>query len=474
MVKRKQSQPIRIAAIAVVVAGLLIVFGGFLSLRGDKPAKDADPSVNTVFNAQTTTLENGLQVVVVENNRAPVVTHMVWYKAGAADEAWGQSGIAHFLEHLMFKGSTGLEAGEFSRTVRALGGRDNAFTSQDYTAYFQSIAAEHLETVMRMEAGRMRGLTFSDTDFESERSVVIEERKQRIGNNIQAQLYADMRRAAAANHPYARPVIGWAGEVERATTDTIMDFYNQWYAPNNAILIVSGGVQAQAVFDMARAVYGGIPMTDNLPAPQRQAEILSVPARHTAAPVINHTHPNARQLEAHELYHVPSYNADPQGALALAVLANILDGASGRLYQDIVVEQKLADNVSVSYSGQALGMAEFWVSAYPAQGVEAQDVFAAIDAQLEDIRVNGLPDKELTRAITRMQGEAIYARDSLTGPAMIIGRGLTTGQSLEAIESWPTQLEALDAQDIQEAAHHIISPAVTGIITPPMLEEGAP
>ena len=242
MVKRKQSQPIRIAAIAVVVAGLLIVLAVPV-LRGDKPAKDGDPSANTVFNAQTTTLENGLQVVVVENNRAPVVTHMVWYKAGAADEAWGQSGIAHFLE-TMFKGSTGLEAGEFSRTVGA-GGRDNAFTSQDYTAYFQSIAAEHLETVMRMEAGRMRGLTFSDTDFESERSVVIEERKQRIGNNIQAQLYADMRRAAAANHPYARPVIGWAGEVERATTDTIMDFYNQWYAPNNAILIVSGGVQAQ-------------------------------------------------------------------------------------------------------------------------------------------------------------------------------------------------------------------------------------
>lgn len=218
------------------------------------PKAATENSIPKLFNAETFTLENGLEIVVIPNHRAPVITHMVWYKVGAADEQQGKSGIAHFLEHLMFKGSGDLAPGEFSKIIRAKGGEDNAFTGHDYTAYYQSIAAEHLEMVMTMEAGRMRGLNPPLDHVESERKVILEERRQRTDDNPSARLAEQMNSLLYINHPYGKPVIGWLSEMADLSWDDAKAFYDRWYAPNNAILIVTGDVTGQQVYDLAKKI----------------------------------------------------------------------------------------------------------------------------------------------------------------------------------------------------------------------------
>lgn len=420
-----------------------------------------------VFDAKSKTLDNGMQVVVVENDRVPVVTHMVWYRAGAADEPPGKSGIAHFMEHLMFKGSEGLEPGEFSKVIRSLGGNDNAFTSLDYTAYFQSIASEHLEKVMRMEAGRMRGMDPPPGEVASERKVILEERKQRTDNNPNAKFAESLSAALYVNHPYGTPVIGWYHEMETLSWNDAKTFYDRWYGPNNAILVVSGDVTAAEVFKMAEEIYGGFEKAD---VPERNfTRSPPLPGVQT----IRYSDPAVHQPAYRRVYRVPSYRQNKDEALALQVLEDIFGaGATSRLYTSLVIEQKLATSAGLSYRSSRWDDAEIWVYASPIPGVELETLADAIDEEIAKLVQDGVTDAELQDSLTRMQNEAIYARDSLTGPAMVIGYSLITGSTLDDVENWPENISKVTAEQIQTVAQKYLDPNsadahyVDGYLTP--------
>lgn len=437
------------------------------------PKAETAATQEKVFNAQSFMLDNGMQVVVVENNRVPVITHMVWYRAGAADEPRGKSGIAHFLEHLMFKGQEheklgSLEPGEFSRIVRSLGGQDNAFTSQDFTAYYQTIASEHLERVMTMEAGRMRGINVPEKDFEAEKLVIQEERRQRTDNNPRAQMNEQIRDVLFTNHPYAIPVIGWMHEVFDLKWTDARAFYDTYYAPNNAILIVSGDVKAQDVLEIAKRTYGLMKPTE---IPERK--------RTTSPPFIAQTkvtlhHDTIKEPGFMRIYRAPSFRQDKKASLALQVLEDILGGGpTSRLYKSLVVDQKIATNASFSYSGTSWDDGTIGITATPAPGHSLDEVEEAIEEQLRVLIRDGITDEELKDSITRMQAEAIFARDSISGPAMIIGYSLVTGSTLDDIETWPSQIEAITKRDINLVTQKYINPdepfhlpPVTGILLP--------
>lgn len=437
--------------------------GGFvhsaLSKELNTTPVSAAPASEKVFNAQTITLDNGLQVVVVTNHRAPVVTHMVWYKVGAADEAPGKSGIAHFLEHLMFKGSAviggaDLKPGEFSHVIRALGGQDNAFTGQDYTAYFQSISSHYLEKVMRMEAGRMRGMALPPQEVESERDVILEERRQRTDNDPRGRFEEQMEAAAYINHPYGTPVIGWLHEMEQLTREDAKSFYEKWYAPNNAILIVSGDVEAEKVFKLAQDIYGNIPAQKDIPQRRR-----TISPAFNSLTTVTLEHPIIREPVLQTLYRVPSAHEDSKTSHALEVLEEIMGGGStSRLYKALVVDQKIATNAGLSYRSTAWDDAELWIYANPVPGQVLETLKTALDKELRTLIKDGITHTELEEAKTRMQDKAAYARDSLTGPAMVIGSFLANGSTLDDIEYWPERIAEVTAQQVQEVAKHYLNP----------------
>ncbi|MBI1300836.1 MAG: insulinase family protein [Alphaproteobacteria bacterium] len=415
-----------------------------------------------VFNAKTTTLDNGMQVIVVENHRAPVVTHMVWYRAGAADEPYGKSGIAHFLEHLLFKGqnhplSGKLEPGEFSRIVRRLGGEDNAFTSQDYTAYYQSITTEHLETVMKMEAGRMRGIVIPETDFESEKKVIQEERRQRTDNSPIALLYEEIRKSQYPNHAYGIPVIGWMHEILDLKLSDAMAFYDKFYAPNNAILIVSGGIKAEAVFELAQKTYGTLKPSDNTARPRT-----AIPRLNAKTQII-YPHESTSQVSVVKTFLAPSFTQNKRESLALEILTEIVgNGSTSRLYKELVINQKVFTDISMSYNSSALNDGSITISATAKSADSSPQALAVlekmIDENLHKVVQNGIAEEELADAVKRLQAEAIYARDSLSGPAMIIGYSIMTGATLDDIENWPENLETVTVDDLKNVATLYLNP----------------
>ena len=462
---------------------ILTLFLGTFQVAHKATAKEPTSQEQTkkapkVFNAKTHTLDNGLQIVVVENHRAPVVTHMIWYRVGAADEPRGKSGIAHFLEHLLFKGHgyEGLgtyKPGEFSKIVRSLGGEDNAFTSQDYTAYYQSIAKEHLEKMMTIEAARMRGLNVPEKEVFSENKVIQEERRQRTDNKPSAQLVEQMNEALFPNHPYSIPVIGWMHEIQALGWQDMMDFYNQYYSPNNAVLVVSGDVKAENVFNIAQRTYGIIPKAE---IPQR-LRTQSPPL--VAKTEITLSHPNVKEPIFRRVYRVPSYRQNASNSLALQVLEEIMGGGStSRLYQSLVIDKKLATNIGLSYISSSWDDSKLSISANPASPENIDALKQGIDEELRRLIKDGITDQELSDAITRLQAEAIYALDSLSGPAMIIGYNIITGSTLDDIEYWPQKISAVTKEQVQNVAHTYLNPdtpslmpPVTGILLPEIKQE---
>ena len=453
------------AALSVAILVLITIVGSYIINRNPPPqniniTKKLTPATaKKVFNAKSYMLDNGLKIVVVENHRAPVITHMIWYKVGAADEPRGKSGIAHFLEHLMFKGQShptlgDLEEGEFSRIIRSLGGEGNAFTSQDYTAYFQSISSKHLEKVMSMEAGRMTGMNIPAEGFAAENKVIMEERRQRTDNDPRAQMAEQMMQSLFPNHPYAMPVIGWMHEIEDLSHDEVMSFYHQYYAPNNAVLVVSGDVDGAQVYEIAKRTYGLIPPSDNLPERKR-----TISPPFIAATTMKLEHEIIKEPILRRVYRAPSARQDKDTSLALEVLEDILgNGSTSRLYKSLVIEQKIATNISLSYRSTAWDDARISISATPQAGIEITQLQDAINDELRKVITEGISDDELSDSITRLQAEAIYALDSLSGPAMIIGSSLTTGLTLDDIEYWPQQIEAVSKEQIQEAATLYLNP----------------
>jgi zinc protease len=395
------------------------------------------------------TLANGLEVVVIPDHRTPVVTHMLWYRVGAADETAGKTGLAHFLEHLMFKGTKKNPQGLFSQTVSNIGGNENAFTSSDYTGYFQRTAREHLKTLMEFEADRMTGLVLTDDVVKPELQVVLEEQNMRVANNPGARLAEQVDAALYLNHPYGRPIIGWRQEIEKLTREDALEFYKRFYTPNNAILIVAGDVTAEEVKKLAEETYGKVErVTEVAPRVRPQEPVQVAPRTVTLAD------PRVREPSVQRYYLVPSYTTSKAGeSEALEILAHILGrGSNSRLYQELVVEKGIAVNASAGYSGSALDDTRIYVAGTPKTGTTLAQLEDAIDAVIAEVAEKGITADELERAKTRLIADAVYAQDNQGTLARWYGAALTTGGSVEQIKTWPDRLRATTAEQVRDAA----------------------
>ena len=409
------------------------------------------------------TLANGLEVVVVPDRRAPVVTHMVWYKVGAADETPGKSGLAHFLEHLLFKGTALHPMGEFSKTVAFVGGQENAFTTQDYTGYFQRVSREHLKTLMEFESDRMTGLELTDAAVAPELKVVLEEQNQRVANNPRARLSEQIDAALYLNHPYGRPVIGWRNEIEKLNREDALAFYKRFYTPNNAVLVVAGDVTTEDIRTLAEATYGKVPKVAEISPRLRPQEPAQVAPRHVTL-----ADAQVQQPSLHRAYLVPSSTtAKPGESEALEVLSFILGhGTTSRLYRTLVVEREIAVGAGGWYNGTALDATQFGVYGSPKPGVTLPKLEDAIDAVIDEVVANGVTPDEVDRAKARLIADAIYAQDSQSTMARWYGAALTTGGSVEQVKSWPDRVRAVTAQSVREAARQWLDSrrSVTGYL----------
>lgn len=416
-------------------------------------------------------LENGLNVVVIEDHRAPAVTQMMWYRVGAADEPPGKSGIAHFLEHLMFKGTDDLASGEFSATVEAQGGDDNAFTSWDYTAYFQRVAADRLDLMMKMEADRMRDLQLLDEEVVTERAVIIEERKQRTDSSPGALLNEQMRAAQFLNHPYGIPIIGWRHEMEELSRQDALDFYRLYYAPNNAVLVIAGDVSPEEVKTLAERHYGPLTPSQGIPPRIRPSE----------PPQLAERRVTLRDKRVSEPYVSRSYLAperDPgaqETAAALTILAELLGGSG----QTSILAQALqfgADPIAVYtssfYDGTSVDDGSFGLIVVPMPGKSLAEAEAALDKVLADFLETGVNAEDFQRIKTQIRADQIYARDNIDGLARRYGEALTVGLTLDDIREWPSVLAAVTEEDVLVAARDILDRrrSVTGWLMPE--EEG--
>ncbi len=423
------------------------------------------PATAQVFNPETFTLPNGLQVVVLPNHRVPVVSHMMWYRVGSADEVAGKTGLAHFLEHLMFKGTPSVPAGQFSKIVSSSGGQDNAFTSSDYTAYYQNVASDKLELVMKMEADRMANLKLDEKSVNTERDVILEERRMRTDNVPSALLNEQMMSKLFEVHPYHNPIIGWKNELEKLSRADALDFYKKWYAPNNAILIVAGDVTAEQVRALAEKYYGPVPAR-KIPERVRPAE----PA-HMAPARVTMEDERVQQPIWKRVYQAPSYRLDSaKDSYALEVLAEELGGSSvSRLYRTLVTERGLAVSIGVGYDPSALDGGTFSIYAIPKPDVSMERLEEAIQAELQKVVEHGLSEESVEQAKTRLKAGVLYARDSLQAGAMAFGVALTTGQQIQDVEQWPNRIAAVTAEQVNQAAARLLvdeKNSVTGILLP--------
>ncbi|MCC6470821.1 MAG: insulinase family protein [Alphaproteobacteria bacterium] len=417
-----------------------------------------------VFNPETFTLPNGMQVVVVENHRVPVVTHMVWYKCGSADEEPGKSGIAHFLEHLMFKGTPSVPPGEFSKIVARNGGQDNAFTSYDYTGYFQNVAKDRLELVMKLESDRMANLTLTDAEVDPERKVILEERRQTLDNSPAQRLGEQMRSAQFMNSPYGRSIIGWEHEMRGLTTRDAIDWHRRYYVPNNAILVVGGDITLAELRPLAEKYYGGIAARP-VPKQARPQE----PTQH-AARRISMESAQVRQASWRRTYLAPSLSRGAtEHAYPLQVLAEILGGgATSRLYRTLVMGGDLAVSASAYYDPAAIDQTTFGVAGSPRIGVDVAKVEQAVDKVLADLLEKGVTADEVASAKRRLQDSSVLGRDSFNGGARIIGAALAMGRTVDDVEAWPERIGAVTPEQVLAAARHVFkeNQSVTGILLP--------
>lgn len=398
------------------------------------------------------TLPNGMQVVVIPDHRTPVVTHMVWYRNGSADDPLGKSGIAHFLEHLMFKGTEKHPQGAFSDKVTELGGQENAFTSLDYTAYYQRVAREHLRTMMEFEADRMTGLVLSDEVVAPERDVVLEERRMRTETDPGAQLGEAVSAALFAHHPYGTPIIGWMHEIEGLDREDALAYYRRFYTPENAILVVAGDVTAEEVVAHAEATYGRIPPRGEAPVRRRPKE-----PEIRAARIVKLADPKVEQPSLQRCWIVPSYTtAAPGEAEALEVMLQILSAPqTGRLHKRLVLEKRIAVAAGGWYQSTAVDPSRLLLYAVPMPGTDLDALGIALDEVVAELAREGVTDKELQRAKTRLVADAAYAQDSQASLARMYGSALATGSSIADVERWPEAVEAVTAAAVMEAAQKL-------------------
>ncbi len=424
----------------------------------------ARPVDAQVYRPDTFKLANGLEVVVVDNPRVPAVAVMVWYRAGAADEPIGKGGIAHFLEHLMFKGTPTVGAGEYARIIGREGGSQNAFTSLDYTGYWAEVASDRLELVLKLEADRMVNLQLTDDVVLPERDVILEERSQVVDNRPSSQLGEQLRALLYQHYPYRLPVIGWRHEIAKLTREDALAWYRKYYTPNNAILVVSGDVDVARLKPLAEKYFGPIPARA-VPERWRPEE---PPAR--AARRLTMKSEQVGTASLSRTYLAPSYlYGDTTQAYALQVLAELFGGATtSRLYRSMVIDQPLATSSGAYYEASTIGPGSFGFYTSPRQGRSVEEAEAALDAALEKLLADGPTEDEVARAKQRLSAAAAFARDSLRGPAQALGGALVIGRSIEDVEAWPKRIEAVTRDEVIAAARAVLKPesSVTAILLP--------
>jgi len=396
-------------------------------------------------------LQNGMQVLVIPDHRAPVVTQMLWFRVGAVDDPPGISGLAHFFEHMMFRGTKTVPDDAFSQTIAKNGGETNAFTDHDYTAFYEQIAKDRLPLAMRLEADRLANLDLSDSHVAPERDVVLEERRMRVDNEPQSLMNEQMHAALHLSHPYGRPVIGWSDEVRRIDRVSAQDFYDHHYSPNNAILVIAGDVTPDDVRKMAQDVYGKVPARELQP----RAEFTEPPRLAETRMTI--TRADARVPLFNRIYRVPSYaQGRPGQAEGLEAYAQLLGGDQTSILYRILVEQKhLATDAGASYDGYARDAGEFSVYAVPRPGVSLEALEKAVD-QILGVNALALPrDNDLARAKTQLIASVTYRRDSQFALAMAYGQALTIGLTVDDVNEWPARIRAVNAESVRKAAQSL-------------------
>jgi zinc protease len=443
-------------------AGLLFAFAIVLLFAS---AAAAEPRVNTF------TLANGLQVVVIEDHRVPVVTHMVWYRAGAAEDPWGTSGIAHFLEHLMFKSTGKLKSGEFSRTITRLGGRDNATTTHDSTSYYQRVAKEHLRAVMELEADRMVNLRLVEEEVKTDRDVILAERRSNIDGNPLSLLSEQMLAALYQNHPYGRPSIGFEHEMAKLSRQDAISFYKRYYAPNNAVLVVAGDVTPEEVRTLAQATYGKNRPNRALVRPLRADEPKPIAARRVQ---LVDGRAGARILLRY--YLTPSFASGPAGeGESLELLARIIGGDdTSRLYRRLVVE-KLASTAGANFSSAGRDSGRLAFVVIPLEGVPLEKVEALLDAIILEVREKGVTQAELDRAKGAFEAVRVFESDDQMQLARRYGEGVAFGQSIADIDELAKRVQSRSLEDIKRVASEYLGleRSVTGTLVPPQKAEAS-
>ncbi len=413
----------------------------------------------------TFTLDNGMDVVVIEDHRAPVVVHMVWYRIGAADETPGHSGIAHFLEHLMFQGTKTVAPGDLSKIVSAQGGSDNAFTTADYTAYFQRVAADRLDLMMTLEADRMRNLNLTENDVATERQVILDERNERTDSDPAALMGEQMAAAQYLNHPYGIPIIGWRHEIETLSRQDALDFYRANYAPNNATLVVAGDVKPGEVLAMAKAHYGPVPRSDLIrprvrptEPPQLAERRLILADERVAQPYVIRTYLASERNPG-----------DQRQAAALKLLAELLGGnpTTSVLARALQFDTQKAVYTAAFYEGVSLDQDTFGLVVVPVPGQSLQDTETAMDGVLDKFLKDGVNPEDFARIKAKVRADEIYGRDDVQGLARQYGAALASGLSVGDVQDWPDVLQAVSAEDVMAAAKSVLNRknAVTGWLT---------
>jgi len=398
------------------------------------------------------TLSNGLKVIVKEDHRAPTVVQQIWYRAGSMDEKTGTTGVAHVLEHMMFKGTKSVPMGEFSRRIAAAGGRENAFTSYDYTAYFQQLHKSKLPLAMRLEADRMHNLLLSEKEFSKEIKVVMEERRWRTDDDAHSLVGERLMATAYQEHPYHNPIIGWMNDLENMTYLDAQDWYKTWYAPNNATLVIAGDVKASEVFALAQRHYGKIP-AGKLPKRKVAGEQPQLGIKRIVV-----------KAPAELPYFIMAYHAPTMRDVekdwkpyALSVLAGVLDGSdSARLNKALVREQQVAISVGAGYDSTSRGPSQFTLEGTPASGKTIAELEAAIREQLQAVVRDGVSEEELKRVRAQVTASEVYKLDSVFYQAMQIGQMESIGLTHHALPVMLKKLQAVTAQQVQDVAREIL------------------
>jgi zinc protease len=437
---------------------IVVTIIGFFSLPVTASAASADLAIETFM------LKNGMQVVLIPNHRMPVVTHLLVYRVGGADDYPGRSGLAHYNEHMMFQGTKTVPAGEFAHTITNNGGNFNAFTTRDYTGYFVTIARANLPMVMELEADRMLNLAPDQGHFSKEREVIIEERRMTIENQPSSLLAEEMQALMFRNHPYHNPLIGWMQEMQALLREDVLAFHHQFYHPANAVLVVAGDITRSDLQALAEKYYGNLPRGElnvrhwRVEPPQRGA-------RH-----IELRHKNVKQPELVRYYIAPGANSEDKGLMMPEfVLAQLMGGGTtSSMYQSLVVKQKIATSVDFSYDGISIGPAMLEIRAVPASGVSLPQLEAALDKEIATALINTGTDEDIKRAKILLKADTTYARDGMEGMARIVGGLIMAGLPVDYFNQWPKLVDAVNATDIHKAAAATFNSdaSVTGYLLP--------